>query len=222
MGINTKTRTRQATEEMKSAMLEWGEAATYARLGSEGAAEHHRIASDIHGRMAESLLTPPEQLPAIAHNEVIPEPEGNDSASVWLARDTMRNPDGPAIDASCRRINLLSGGGHDVTGMAIDAGNAIKPRNPLEKMLVHQAAMAHEMAMRLGGKALEDIDPVESARYANASARLMGMYQQSLLTLQRLRTGGSQTVTVQHVTVQGQAVIGNVQAGRGVLPEGEQ
>jgi hypothetical protein len=43
----------------------------------------------------------------------------------------------------------------------------------------------------------------------------MSVFQDGLLTLQRLRTGGNQTVTVQHVNVApgGQAVIGNVQAG---------
>lgn len=43
----------------------------------------------------------------------------------------------------------------------------------------------------------------------------MTTYQQGLLTLQRLRTGGNRTVTVQHVHVGegAQAVIGNVQGG---------
>ena len=44
-----------------------------------------------------------------------------------------------------------------------------------------------------------------------ADVRLPG----GLLTLQRLRTGGNQTVTVQHVNVESgaQAVIGNVRTG---------
>lgn len=43
----------------------------------------------------------------------------------------------------------------------------------------------------------------------------MSVYQDAALTLQRLRTGGNQTVTVQHVNVEAgaQAVIGNVQTG---------
>lgn len=58
-------------------------------------------------------------------------------------------------------------------------------------------------------------DQVEACRCINSAARLMSVYQTALLTFQRLRTGGNQTVTVQHVNVQpgGQAVIGNVQAG---------
>ena len=52
-------------------------------------------------------------------------------------------------------------------------------------------------------------------RLVNAMARLMGTYQDGLLTLQKLRSGGNQTVTVQHVNVAAgaQAVIGNVRTG---------
>jgi hypothetical protein len=48
----------------------------------------------------------------------------------------------------------------------------------------------------------------------------MGAYQAGMLTLQRIKTGGNQVVTVQHVNVGagGQAMIGNVQAGGGRLP----
>jgi hypothetical protein len=58
-------------------------------------------------------------------------------------------------------------------------------------------------------------DQVEACRCLNTAARLMSVFQDGLLTLQRLRTGGNQTLTVQHVNVApgGQAVIGNVQAG---------
>jgi hypothetical protein len=54
------------------------------------------------------------------------------------------------------------------------------------------------------------------ARLSNASARMIQVYQEGLLTLQKLRTGGKQTVVVQHVQVGegGQAVIaGNMKAG---------
>ena len=62
----------------------------------------------------------------------------------------------------------------------------------------------------------------------NASARMMDTYQRALLTLERVRNGGKQTVVVQHVTVAGggQAVVaGQVEAGpkrrrRGVANDG--
>jgi hypothetical protein len=59
---------------------------------------------------------------------------------------------------------------------------------------------------------------VEASRLMNSSAKMMQSYQQGMATIQKLRTGGQQTVTVQHVHVAdgGQAVIGNVQSGGGL------
>lgn len=134
-----------------------------------------------------------------------------------------------AEDASIRRADLLMAPSFNSLAMAVDAADSIKAGNSLEKMLAHQMAVSHEAALRLLdyalGFAAENRDmrggeSVEACRLVNAASRLMTTYQSGLLALQRLRSGGNQTVTVQHVTVQGQAVIGNVQAGRGALPEG--
>ena len=57
---------------------------------------------------------------------------------------------------------------------------------------------------------------VQAARLAGAVSRMMTTFQQGALTMQRLRTGGRQIVTVQHVNVGagGQAVIaGSVTPG---------
>ncbi len=108
--------------------------------------------------------------------------------------------------------------------MGIDAADSIRANNSLEKMLAHQMAVAHESSSRLmdralsyeaSGRAMREGDSVEACRLANSAARLMSVFQDGLLTLQRLRSGGNQTVTVQHVNVAsgGQAVIGNVQGG---------
>jgi len=54
------------------------------------------------------------------------------------------------------------------------------------------------------------------ARLSNASARMMQICQEALLTLQKLRTGGKQRVVVQHVQVAegGQAVVtGSMKSG---------
>jgi hypothetical protein len=57
---------------------------------------------------------------------------------------------------------------------------------------------------------------IEAARMAGAAARMMDTFQRGLLTLDRLRNGGRQVVTVQHVNVgdSGQAVVaGEVSTG---------
>jgi hypothetical protein len=126
-----------------------------------------------------------------------------------------------AEDASLRRTDLLLQPSFNAVALGVDAADSIQASNSMEKMLAHQMAVAHEASMRFmnralsyegGGRAMRDGDSVEACRIANTAARLMSVYQDGLLTLQRLRTGGNQTVTVQHVNVAsgGQAVIGNV------------
>ena len=137
----------------------------------------------------------------------------------WNIRETLREgADRIAEDASLRRTDLLMQPSFNAVAMGIDAAEAIGAGNSLEKMLAHQMAVAHEATMRLMDQALSfeaRQDSVESCRLANTAARLMGVFQDGLLTLQRLRSGGNQTVTVQHVNVQAgaQAVIGNVGTG---------
>jgi hypothetical protein len=63
----------------------------------------------------------------------------------------------------------------------------------------------------------DDSANLRATRLAGAVARLMGAYQGGLLTLQRLRSGGTQKIVVQHVTVEdgGQAVVAGALTGGG-------
>ena len=58
---------------------------------------------------------------------------------------------------------------------------------------------------------------MQVTRLAGATARMMTTFQQGLLTLQRMRTGGQQVVTVQHVEVRdgGQAIVAGKMTGGG-------
>jgi hypothetical protein len=97
--------------------------------------------------------------------------------------------------------------------MWLDAAETIQAANSLEKMLAHQMAAAHSMAMKLQVEAHELIRTykrtgyihqqlsIEAGRLLNASARMMETYQHGMLTLQKMRSGGQQTVVVQHVNV---------------------
>jgi hypothetical protein len=154
-------------------------------------------------------------------------PEGSAVANVDTAhrRRVLRNTlaDGAtriAEDASVRRTDLLMQPSFDVVALGIDTADSIEAANSVEKMLAHQMAVAHEAAMRMADRGLsyehsQPGDQVEACRCLVTAARLMAAFTNGALALQRLRTGGSQTVTVQHVTVSagGQAVIGNVQPG---------
>ncbi len=134
--------------------------------------------------------------------------------------DTVRaEPDMLVADASRQRMELANEAGALLLGL--DAAMTIEAGNSLEKMLMHQAAAAHVAAMELQAEAREmrcaykrtgyhhHALSIEVVRMVNASARMMDTYQRALLTLERLRNGGKQTVVVQHVTVAdgGQAVV---------------
>jgi hypothetical protein len=162
--------------------------------------------------------------------------EGETFGGRRIIRDTLKDGGGVAESASIKRTDLLLQTSLDVVALAVDAADSIEAENSLEKMLSHQMALAHHMAMKIGNMAMTELSRVEQAesqnrrpsdstvelqRLCNSTARMMGAYQDGLMTLQRLRSGGSQTMTVQHVHVGegGQALIGNVQAGAKV--EGE-
>jgi hypothetical protein len=141
--------------------------------------------------------------------------------------DTVRTgPDMLAATASLNRLELAADAA--VLTQATDAAETIQAGNSLEKMLAHQMAAAHRLAMRFAGQADEELRAytasghqmraVEAARLAGTVAKLMGAYQGAMLTLDRVRRGGQQTVNVvhQHVQVAGGAqalVAGAVTAG---------
>jgi hypothetical protein len=175
----------------------------------DAAAEH--AASDLPAR------------PIVAGEVVPTEAERPDGKGGWAVRNTLASPDAAAYAASIERTELLTQGTEtDVLALGIDAASALGNKNSLETMLAHQLALAHKTVFRLVDKGLAQRDTVELARLINVGARLMSMYQQGLLTLHRIRTGGTQTVTVQYVNVNGgqTLVAGRVQSG-GVRPQSD-
>jgi hypothetical protein len=129
-----------------------------------------------------------------------------------------------AHQASADAMDLLID--NDTLALGLEMADSVKAKNRTEKMLAHQMATLHSLGMRLAGKADKELRRieeasvfkadakrqaaiVETARLTNATARAMAAFNDAALTLQRLRTGGRQVVTVQHVTVKdgGQAVV---------------
>ena len=116
-------------------------------------------------------------------------------------------------EAACERIRLAQ----DTQSFELgaDAAEAVKARDSIEQWLIYQAAAFHKHAMQYLARAGDEANTIERCRLANTAARLAGVSQEAILTLQRKRTGGKQTVLVQHVSVNegAQAVIGSVQTG---------
>lgn len=168
--------------------------------------------SDAAAQQASELCT----VPSICAGEVVPnESEQPDGKGGWAMRNTLASPDVAAIQASMDRTDLLTQGGIDVLALGVDAAQSANCDNSLEKMLAHQMALAHQIAFKVIDQAMQQRDSVEMARLLNASARMMIVFQQGMQTLHRIKTGGNQTVTVQHVTVNGgqTVVAGSLQSG---------
>ena len=126
--------------------------------------------------------------------------------------NTVRErPDMLTVDASRQRMELADK--LNILPLSLDVASTIQAENSLEKMLAHQMAAAHTMAMEQQAEARELMQrfkrtgyvhqhlSVEAGRCMNASARMMDTFQHGLLTIQKLRSGGQQTVVVQHVNV---------------------
>src|SRR3954470_15245377 len=163
-----------------------------------------------------------------AGGELVPTDSGKGAAE-WRLLDTVDNPNYVTADASRGRLDLAQQTG--ALEEALDAADTIEARDSLERMLAHQLATAHVSAMKLSAEMNKQIDhalvtrgageneraTLNATRLAGAVGRLMSTYQQGLVTLQRLRSGGKQTVVVQHVTVSdgGQAVVAGEVSARG-------
>ncbi len=191
------------------------------------------------GTMAERVRSPaPKYQSEIgAGGELIPTSRLCENSRAVEFYDTVAAPDYVTVDASRDRLELANKAGALESGL--DLADTIGAQNSAEKMLCHQMAAVHRTSMTMlaqvnrrlehmeGGMFTErDMDRlqalnVETCRLAGTVTRMMNTYQQGLLALQKLRTGGQQQVTVQYQYVTkvedgGQAIVaGEVKAGGG-------
>jgi hypothetical protein len=132
-------------------------------------------------------------------------------------RETLTIPDLAAVEASLDRSRLLLQSGTDVAAMALDAANSIQATDSLQRMLAHQMAAVHKLAMEQMGQISYQQNADAQVKRMNAAARCMAVYQQGLLALHKVRQNGQQRITVQYVNVSNgsRAVIGNIERDTG-------
>ncbi len=189
-----------------------------------------------------------EQLDLYAGGELSPteaRPLGAPALSALELHNTVTNADLVNADASRERLELARDAGALETGL--DAAETIGAANSLEKMLAHQMAALHGSTMKMMAQLNACIARMENARYdpkdgpdspreraniqatrlAGAIARMNGAFQQGMTTVHKMRSGGRQVVTVQHVHQQvqvsegGQALVaGRVHGRPGVRAAG--
>lgn len=168
----------------------------------------------------------------IAGGELMPE-EDFATKTLPAILDTLTRPDFVAADASRDRLDLLQSAG--ALEVALDTADSMQAADSLERMLAHQLAATHVLAMKAAAVAGKQLDLagntfgsagqsacVEGARLIGAAMRATSAYQAGLLTLQKVRNGGRQTVVVQHNYVQGgsQVAIGGVAGAAGQVVAG--
>jgi hypothetical protein len=171
---------------------------------------------------AEALLQPGSIVEGAG--EAVPALSAGDTDSRRDAMiDTLQRPTSVSVRASEQRLELLQRLG--VLQLGVDAAQTARATNAIQKMLAHQLAAVHSQAMTLltylpgaqdqgsRGRVGPPMPPVEIARLGNTAARLMEVFQSGAQALQRLRTGGTQRVVVQHqqlvVAQEGHAVVVN-------------
>jgi hypothetical protein len=101
---------------------------------------------------------------------------------------------------------------------ALAAVCGIGPRDETEAMLAAQMVAMHSAAMELLRRAMQAEYRHSLQDAGNLAVKLLRTYTAQLEALQRYRGKGQQKVTVEdvHVHQGGQAIVGNVEAGRGV------
>jgi hypothetical protein len=153
---------------------------------------------------AQALLVPTQPLQNGLGGEIVP------PAELGLAglESVLKEPDLLNLSASEQRAQLLERNG--VLELGIEAAHDAKANGSIQKMVSHQLAAGHKRAMELLAQSAQSKDPDVAIKMARASARLMDAFSRSALTLQRLQGSGGQTIQVQYVQVNGQAMVGQV------------
>jgi hypothetical protein len=106
---------------------------------------------------------------------------------------------------------------HDERAFMLAAIKEVAPRDAIERMLAVQMAATH-VAMVRSGRWLCATETVEQVKaHYSGYNKLARTFTAQMEALRKHRNGGKQTVTVQHVNVEGggQAIVGNVQTGEG-------
>ena len=146
-------------------------------------------------REAQALLTPKEPLQTGLGGEIVP-PIDHGLSGLELV---LKEPDLLTLGASKQRAQLLERNG--ALELGIEAANDAQAKGAVQKMVTHQLAAGHKRAMELLEESALAKDPDIAIKKARASARLMDAFSRAALTLQKLQSGGGQTIQVHYMQV---------------------
>ncbi len=141
---------------------------------------------------------------------------GRSDATIHAAlRFLTRVSDDPRVEAGTDDVPINA---------ALAIMDAIAPRDELEAALATQMAGCHVLTLDMMCRARESRSFNAVQAYGNVAAKLQRTFALQMETLAKLRGGGKQQIEVRHVHVNGNAVIGNVNApgGGGDVENGDQ
>lgn len=138
-------------------------------------------------------------------------PMGNAVTAPAPYRNTVEAPSYITAEASRSRLDLANDCG--VLSQTLDICDTIGAQNSLERMLAGQMAQLHKVTMKAGQRAAEAYEQANGAidqkyreacsvrgqRETNAACRASDAFQGAMLTIQKLRSGGKQNITVTHI-----------------------
>lgn len=151
--------------------------------------------ADVMEQEAQALLVPTKPLQTGIGGEIIPPIEDG----LPGLESVLKEPDLLNLGASEQRAELLERTG--VLELGIETAHDAEAVGSIQKMFSHQLAAGHKRALELLAESAQSKDPDISIKKARASARLMDAFSRSALTLQRLQSGGGQTIQVQYMQV---------------------
>lgn len=151
-----------------------------------------------------AMLQPEHPLALGSGGEIIPPV----SMGLQGLESIIGEPDLLNLGASTQRTELVDKAG--VLELALETAHQSDVKGPVQKMIAHQLAAAHKRALELMAESAQAKDPDIACKKAKVAAKMMDSFCRAALTLERLKTGASQVVTVQHLQVNGPAVIGNI------------
>lgn len=151
--------------------------------------------ADEMDREALALLSPTEPLQTGLGGEIIPPVEDGLPA----LESVLTEPDLLNLGASEQRAQLLERNG--VLELGIETAHDAQANGSIQKMISHQMAALHQRAMTMLAESEGCRDPDIAIKKARAAARMVDAFSRSALTLQRVQSGGGQTIQVQYMQV---------------------
>ena len=143
-------------------------------------------------------------------------------------KDVMHTDHGVVLQGAVHAASVASpyrgAQGDMASNIALRMLVELAPQNAVERMLCAQLVASDAAASLCLGIGVNPENSAESKRkYLSLGLQFQGLQVRQIEALAKLRTGGRQHVTVEHVTVEAgaQAVIGNVTRGGGVAGVGE-